>query len=54
MFPGQFVKPLHVLSHLSAAADQKTANVIKKETFGARLRNRPLLGFATRDNVGSM
>ncbi|MGD1975652.1 MAG: hypothetical protein PVH37_19340 [Desulfobacterales bacterium] len=33
---------------------KKTASLIEKETFWARFRNWPLLGFATRDNIGRM
>ena len=33
---------------------KKTASLIEKETFGARFRNRPLLGFAFRNNTGKM
>ena len=29
-----------------AAGQKKTTSLIKKETFGDRFRNRPLLGFA--------
>jgi hypothetical protein len=32
----------------------EAASLIEKETFGARFRNRPLLGFAIRDNTGKM
>jgi hypothetical protein len=37
-----------------AAGKKKTASLIKKETFGVRFRNRPLLGFAIRNNTGKM
>ncbi|KGM38484.1 hypothetical protein JY97_16055 [Alkalispirochaeta odontotermitis] len=30
------------------------ASLIRKETFGIRFRNRPLLGFAFRDSTGQM
>jgi len=33
---------------------KETANLIKKETFGARFGNRLLLGFAFRNNNGKM
>jgi hypothetical protein len=33
---------------------RKEASFIEKETFGARLRNRPLLGSAFRNNTGKM
>jgi hypothetical protein len=33
---------------------RRAASLIKKETFGARFRNRPLLGFAFRNNTGKM
>ena len=33
---------------------KKTVSLIKKETFRARFGNRPLLGFAFRNNTGKM
>ena len=33
---------------------KKTARLIEIETFGARFRNRPLLGFAFRNNTGKL
>jgi hypothetical protein len=39
---------------MSAVSGQKTANLIKKETFEVRFGNRPLLGFAFRYNTGNM
>ena len=33
---------------------KKTASLIKIETFGARFGNRPLLGFAFRNNTDKM
>jgi len=33
---------------------KKTACQIEIETFGPRFRNRPLLGFAFRNNTGKM
>jgi hypothetical protein len=33
---------------------KKTPDLIEKETFGARFRNQPLLGFAIRNNTGKM
>jgi len=33
---------------------KKTARLIEIETFGARFRNRPLLGFAIHNNSGKM
>jgi hypothetical protein len=33
---------------------KKTASLIKKETFGAWFGNRPMLGFAFRNNTGKM
>jgi hypothetical protein len=32
----------------------RAASLIEKETFGARFRNWPLLGFAIRNNTGKM
>jgi len=33
---------------------RRAASLIEKETFGARFRNWPLLGFAIRNNTGKM
>jgi hypothetical protein len=33
---------------------RRAASLIEKETFEARFRNRPLLGFAIRNNSGKM
>jgi hypothetical protein len=38
----------------AAPLAKKTASLIKKETFEARFENRPLLGFAFRNNTGKM
>jgi hypothetical protein len=38
----------------AAPLAKKTASLIKKETFGTRFGNRPLLGFAFRYNNGKM
>jgi hypothetical protein len=49
---------LHLLKNrtllFSPAAGQKKASLIEIETFGARFRNRPLLGFAFRNTTGKM
>jgi len=47
-------RTLEMKFHTSAAAGQKTASLIEIETFSARFRNRPLLGFAFRNYTGKM
>jgi hypothetical protein len=42
------------VERFSPAAGKKTARVIEIETFGARFRNWPLLGFTFRNNIGKM